>query len=76
MEEHIFSNGDIEVTYDPKICKHSGTCCKELPEVFRNSVIPWIDLEAAKSILIIEQIKKCPSKALSFSYVQKPQLVK
>ena len=42
-----------------------------LSEVFRNSVIPWIDLDAAKTDVIVNQIKKCPSGALKYHLHQK-----
>lgn len=73
---HTFSNGEITVTYNPKICVHADKCCNGLKEVFRNSVIPWIDLEAAPSNQIVAQIKKCPSGALRFYKTKAVSLVK
>jgi len=61
-----FSNNDITVTYDPYLCTQSEICAKQLSNVFRHSVIPWVDLEGASSKDIIKQIKKCPSEALKF----------
>lgn len=66
INDHVFSNSDITVTYKPCICVHADRCAKELSSVFRNSVIPWIDLDGASTERIIEQIKKCPSGALQF----------
>ena len=74
--ENCFRNQEITVSYDPKSCTHSDRCCQGLSEVFRASVIPWIDLEAAATLNIIEQIKKCPSGALSFCYNEELELVK
>jgi len=71
--DNQFTNGEITVTYEPKKCIHAEKCCQELAEVFRSSVIPWIDLDGAKSDQIIDQINKCPSGALS--YVKKKELV-
>jgi len=64
--DNQFTNGEITVTYEPKICIFAEKCCSGLSEVFRNSVIPWIDLDGAKTNEIISQIRKCPSGALSF----------
>ena len=61
-----FSNKDITVTYDPSICKLSCKCTQELSEVFMSSVIPWVDLNAAPSDRIEQQVKSCPSGALKF----------
>ncbi|MCX7547652.1 (4Fe-4S)-binding protein [Xanthomarina sp. F1114] len=68
---NVFSNADITVTYNPKTCIHAERCSRELSSVFRNSIIPWIDLDAAPTRQIINQINKCPSGALSFNSNQK-----
>ncbi len=61
-----FTNGEITVTYKPKVCIHTEKCAKGLSAVFRTSVIPWIDMDAATTQRIISQIKKCPSGALNY----------
>ena len=66
--ENEFSNGEITVTFAPRKCIHAERCAKGLSEVFKTSVIPWIDLDGADSKRIISQVKKCPSGALSFCY--------
>jgi len=75
-DPNTFSNGDITVHYDPKICIHAAKCSKGLHDVFREYVIPWIDLEAAPTDKIIAQIKKCPSGALSYCRTEDFSLVK
>jgi uncharacterized Fe-S cluster protein YjdI len=64
----FFSNKDITVTFEPCVCINAERCAKELSNVFRNSVIPWIDLDGASTKKIIRQVKKCPSGALKFHY--------
>lgn len=63
---HVFSNKDITVTYNPCECINAERCAKELSNVFRHTVIPWIHLEGASTKKIIKQVKKCPSGALKF----------
>jgi len=63
---NVFSNDDITVTFEPCVCIHAEKCAKELSEVFRTSVIPWINLDAEKSNRIIKQINRCPSGALKY----------
>ena len=63
---NVFSNSDITVTFNPCTCIHANHCAKELSNVFQDSVIPWINLEAASTQKIIKQINKCPSGALQF----------
>ncbi|WP_136481786.1 (4Fe-4S)-binding protein [Cognatitamlana onchidii] len=66
-----FSNDNITITYDPCVCQQSDTCAKQLSNVFRNSVIPWIDIDGAPPEKINSQVKKCPSGALKFSFKNK-----
>ncbi|MCH2488877.1 MAG: (4Fe-4S)-binding protein [Flavobacteriales bacterium] len=66
--ENNFTNGEITVTYEPKKCIHAETCAKGLSEVFRTTVIPWINLEGADTKKIICQVRKCPSGALNYCY--------
>jgi len=67
----VFSNEDITVTYQPRCCANAGICAKQLSNVFRSSVIPWIDLDGAQTEDIINQINKCPSGALKYHLNQK-----
>ena len=71
INANVFSNDDITVTYEPHCCANAGICARQLSTVFRNSVIPWIDLNGAQTESIINQIKKCPSGALQFHFNQK-----
>ncbi|MFD1614841.1 (4Fe-4S)-binding protein [Gelatiniphilus marinus] len=61
-----YSNNDITVTYEPCVCIHAEKCANGLSDVFRTSVIPWINLEGSETERIINQIKRCPSGALQF----------
>jgi len=66
--KNVYTNGKLTVTYKPTVCINSEKCARELSQVFRTSVIPWINLEAANSKKIINQIKKCPSGALCYNF--------
>lgn len=68
---HTYSSKDLTVTYNPSCCINAGLCFRNLSEVFRTTVIPWIDLEGAEKEKIIAQIKKCPSGALKYLLHQK-----
>ena len=63
---NVFSNEDITVTYEPCICVHAEKCAKELSEVFRITVYPWINLDGSKTKRIKKQIERCPSGALQY----------
>ncbi len=67
IQANVFSNEDITVTFEPKICIHAEQCAQGLSEVFRTTVIPWINLDGTDDTRkIINQIKKCPSGALQY----------
>ncbi|MBT8255023.1 MAG: (4Fe-4S)-binding protein [Bacteroidia bacterium] len=68
--DNQFSNREITVTYEPKKCIHAEACYRGLEEVFRTTIIPWINLDGADNEQIIAQVKKCPSGALSFTRVK------
>ncbi|MBS1525679.1 MAG: (4Fe-4S)-binding protein [Bacteroidetes bacterium] len=60
-----YENGEITVTWQPHLCAHSGNCVRGLPAVFDNTAKPWINIHKADSNAIIDQVKRCPSGALS-----------
>jgi uncharacterized Fe-S cluster protein YjdI len=66
LEKKEYTNGDITVIWRPNTCIHSALCFKELSSVFDPRRRPWIDLSQAETAQIIEQVKKCPSGALSY----------
>lgn len=61
-----FTNGEVTVVWNAEKCIHSGICVKGLPDVFRPKVRPWIRINAASTEDITNQVKRCPSGALSF----------
>jgi uncharacterized Fe-S cluster protein YjdI len=63
-----YSNAEITIVWQSSLCIHSGNCVKNLSSVFKPQQSPWINIENANTIEIIETIKKCPSGALSFYY--------
>ena len=61
-----YPNEEITVIWRPDICIHSGICARGLGGVFNPKRRPWIDMSQAETQEIIEQVKKCPSGALSY----------
>lgn len=60
-----YTRDEITVVWKPNVCIHSGICARGLPGVFDPKRRPWIDLSQAEKQQIIDQVKKCPSGALS-----------
>lgn len=61
-----YTNGEVTVVWKPDICIHSTLCFRGLPDVFDPRKRPWVTPEGADTARIIEQVKSCPSGALSF----------
>jgi uncharacterized Fe-S cluster protein YjdI len=66
MEKLHYTNGEVTIVWQPKLCQHSANCVRGLPSVFNSREKPWIKPDGATTEQIIEQVKKCPSGALSF----------
>ncbi|TLX71270.1 hypothetical protein E9993_20840 [Labilibacter sediminis] len=61
-----YSNGELTVVWKPKLCIHAEECVNALPQVYKPDERPWINVENASTDQLINQIKKCPSGALSY----------
>ena len=61
-----YSNGEVTIVWQPHLCIHSGICAQGLPAVFRPQERPWIKVDEAKTEDLVNQVKNCPSGALSF----------
>ena len=61
-----YTHGDLTIIWKPKTCIHAAECVKRLPEVYKPNEKPWIQMENASNNDLIEQIKACPSGALSY----------
>ncbi len=63
-----YSNADITIVWKSKLCTHAAVCVQTLPEVYKPNSRPWIAIENAKTEELVDQIDKCPSKALTYYY--------
>ena len=62
-----YTNGEITIKWQPKICQHAAVCVKTLPKVYNPKASPWIAIENATTEQLKSQISQCPSGALSFT---------
>ncbi|HLP50109.1 MAG TPA: (4Fe-4S)-binding protein [Chitinophagales bacterium] len=60
-----YSNGEVTIVWKNGLCTHSANCVRGLPGVFNSKASPWINANGATTNEMIEQVKKCPSGALT-----------
>lgn len=63
-----YTNGKTTIIWQSDICIHCGNCAKGLPEVFKPREKPWIQMGQVDDQIIIDQVNKCPSKAISIKH--------
>ncbi|MEM9918480.1 MAG: (4Fe-4S)-binding protein [Bacteroidota bacterium] len=61
-----YSNGEVTIVWQADKCFHATLCVQGLPEVFDPKARPWINVENSDTESLIQQVKQCPSGALSF----------
>lgn len=66
MDKKKYSNDEITVVWQHKMCTHSTKCWKGLGEVFKPKERPWVNMDGASTEAIMAQVDKCPSGALSY----------
>ena len=56
----------MKITYDEKVCIHSGNCVKSLPSVFQVRDSKFVIVQdGASEDEISKVVRACPSKALN-----------
>ena len=72
VKKHTYAGGGVTILWQPDKCIHSGICVRGLPAVFNPNIKPWIDMSKAEADRIAEQVKLCPSGALSLVPLSPP----
>ena len=65
-KEHTYTNGEVTILWKPDLCIHSRKCWMGLGAVFQPGQRPWIKVDGASTSAIVEQVKQCPSGALTY----------
>lgn len=60
-----YTKDGLTVLWQSRICTHSGVCVRGLPMVFNREAHPWVDMNGAPAQQIADQVRRCPSGALS-----------
>jgi len=61
-----YSNGELTIIWQPDLCIHAGLCVRTLPNVYKPTERPWVKIQNATTQELIDQIKLCPSGALTY----------
>lgn len=61
-----YTNGEVTILWQPALCVHSAKCFLGLPLVFDPTQRPWVNPQGAETQKMINQVKQCPSGALSY----------
>ncbi|MGH8973497.1 MAG: CDGSH iron-sulfur domain-containing protein [Acidimicrobiia bacterium] len=73
-QDHYVGTG-VTIHDDRTVCAHAGFCTDNLAAVFKLGEEPWIDATAADAETIVNQVKQCPSGALSVTIADDPEPV-
>ncbi|MEE9365023.1 MAG: (4Fe-4S)-binding protein [Cellulophaga sp.] len=68
-----YKNGELTIAWKPQKCIHAAICVQELPKVYNATAKPWLTIENASTKELQEQIKKCPSGALSYTMMNEEE---
>jgi uncharacterized Fe-S cluster protein YjdI len=63
-----YTNGEVTVVWKPGLCIHSTLCWKGLPEVFKPKERTWVTMGGSTTQRIVDQVSKCPSRALTYYF--------
>jgi len=64
MTKKLYSTAEIEVSWEPDLCIHSGKCVQGSARVFNPRRRPWIELEHESAERVLAIVADCPSGAL------------
>ena len=64
MPKKLYSTPEIEVSWEPDLCIHSGRCVQGSARVFNPRRRPWIELQHEPAERILGIVANCPSGAL------------
>ena len=64
MTKKLYSTSEIEVSWEPDVCIHSGKCVMGSARVFNPKRRPWVELEHESAERVLAIVANCPSGAL------------
>lgn len=62
--ERVYSNGQIDILWEPGLCIHFAACIRGSQRAFNPRRRPWVDVEAESPETLAEIVARCPTGAL------------
>lgn len=62
-----YTGKEVTILWKQHLCTHSKKCWQNLPAVFKPGERPWIHPDGAEGQRIVDQVRQCPSGALSIA---------
>jgi uncharacterized Fe-S cluster protein YjdI len=60
----IYAGTHVDVSFDPRRCRHAAECLRGLPSVFDTDRRPWILPDGGDPEKVVEVVARCPTGAL------------
>lgn len=64
MSRKTYAGAEVDVSFDPEVCRHAAECVRGLPAVFDVDQRPWIQPDRGAADDVVEVVGRCPSGAL------------
>lgn len=62
---HEYTGGDVDVTWDERLCIHAAECIRRAPAAFDTGRRPWILPDEESADTVMQAVHACPSGALA-----------
>lgn len=72
MSRKTYAGNQVDVGFDPAVCRHAAECVNGLPAVFDTQRRPWITPDSADGDTLVETVRRCPTGALTIEADRRP----
>jgi len=72
MSRKTYAGNQVDVGFDPTVCRHAAECVNGLPAVFDTKRRPWISPDGAAVDAVVRTVRRCPTGALTVEADRRP----